>query len=33
MDFRAVDMKVVEMLGYYDPTQLNKESISLEESK
>ena len=33
MDFRTVKGKVVEMLAYYDPTQMNEEIRALEASK
>ena len=33
MDFRTVKGKVVEMLAYYDPTQMNEEIKALEASK
>ena len=33
MDFRTVNGKVVEMLAYYDPTQMNEEIKALEASK
>ena len=33
MDFRTVKGKVVEILAYYDPTQMNEEIKALEASK